>query len=115
MEYIHDEDNWFTIAIERPEPDSLYVDFKVYEIHSLGDTPDQHGYGDNGYVELAALKDNAVDPDIHGSVKWDGCSNLWFKNDCFHFCAKEQAQRVGVMLGRVYDEAARLMGEKWLK
>ncbi len=115
MEFIHDEDNWFTIAINRPEHDACHVEFKVYAIHSLGDSPDEHGYGENGYTSLADINTAEVVPDIHGTVKWDGCSNLWFKHDSFHFCEKAQAQRIGTMLGRVYDESARLLKDKWLK
>jgi hypothetical protein len=113
MELIHDNDNWFTLSITRPEPDACYVEFKVFDIHSLGDAPEENGYGDNGQVDLQAVIDGHVNPEIYGTVKWDGCSNFHFKQDCFHYCSKEQAQRIGVALARVYDEAKSLMKDKW--
>lgn len=44
---------------------------------------------------------------LQGSIKWDGCSNLQFKDgDCLlHFCDKKDAMNVGVLMGRLYDLA----------
>mgnify|MGYP007034190797 CR=1 FL=1 len=52
---------------------------------------------------------------LRGSVKWDHCMNLNFAegNFPFHFCEKEQAVRIGAVLGRLYHEAEKLLGENW--
>lgn len=48
---------------------------------------------------------------LRGSVKWDGCSNLEFNDTdvMLHFCGKKDAMNVGVLLGRVYDLAHRVI------
>jgi hypothetical protein len=59
---------------------------------------------------------------IHGFIKWDGCSNLDIsEKDCMlHFCKREQLVNLGVVLGRLFDEAMVMMpytalekGQSW--
>jgi hypothetical protein len=115
MNYHHDEENFFTLAIERVDPADCHVNFKIYEIVSLGPTPNDHSYGPHGQLSFEAVMDGHVDPEIRGSIKWDGCSNFFFSSECFHYCSKEQAQKIGVMLGRAYDEAKLLLADKWFE
>lgn len=50
---------------------------------------------------------------LEGDVKWDGCSNLNFFPDCGgneHFCGKNSAIELGLVLSALYDDARELMG-----
>lgn len=41
-----------------------------------------------------------------GSLKWDGCINFWFPSQGgtqFHFCGREDAAVVGIIINRLYD------------
>ncbi len=47
---------------------------------------------------------------LSGSVKWDGCSNFNLgEGGYYHFCSKQEAIDIGVLLGRLYDWAAKLI------
>jgi hypothetical protein len=54
---------------------------------------------------------------LSGSIKWDGCSNLYFDEQdsiegtkcSLHFCGKQEAMNVGVLMGRLYDLAAKII------
>ncbi len=48
---------------------------------------------------------------LRGSIKWDGCSNLEFNDGdvMLHFCGKRQAMGVGIVLGRLYDLARKVI------
>lgn len=53
-----------------------------------------------------------LEPDVlmHGSVKWDGCSNLTIGEGVdyqLHYCSKRGARVIGLTLDAVYDLAAR--------
>lgn len=45
--------------------------------------------------------------DLSGSIKWDGCSNWNMMPDeaRLHFCSREDAINLGVLLGRLYNIA----------
>lgn len=110
------EDIGFLAVLDEPMKDEHtgeeydhVVGFKVYQIYKLGD-------------RLVADRKNAQStPDsvetleeakvfLSGSVKWDECSNFNLGNDgYYHFCSKQEAVNVGVLLGRLYDWAARLI------
>lgn len=49
---------------------------------------------------------------LAGQVKWDSCSNWDMEgDDCSmrHYCSREQAVRIGAVLGICYDMAKELM------
>lgn len=48
-----------------------------------------------------------------GEVKWDHCSHLTFTESYHHFCSREQASNIGVLLGRIYDTSKEIMGKSW--
>jgi hypothetical protein len=54
---------------------------------------------------------------ISGSVKWDGCQNLYFgdRDGYMHICGPEGAQRMSQFLLRVFNRCGELMGDKVLK
>ena len=46
---------------------------------------------------------------LHGDVKWDGCSNIYFDEQdtiMLHFCGMKMATGVGRLLQRMYEIAA---------
>lgn len=50
-----------------------------------------------------------------GSIKWDGCSDIDFFPDeegNNHFCGKQSAIDLGLLLGEAYGFAKEIMGEK---
>jgi hypothetical protein len=54
---------------------------------------------------------------LHGDVKWDGCSNWYFDEQdevMLHFCSKDEAMRLGLLMGRLYELAESLI-EHWHK
>ncbi len=55
--------------------------------------------------------EEADEPMVSGSVKWDGCSN-WNTEECLHFCCRNQAKDLGDILAACYDWAAELMPEQ---
>jgi hypothetical protein len=51
---------------------------------------------------------------VEGSIKWDGCSNLTHGVDgrCIHSCSREEAMKIGALIGRLYDIARDMMGDR---
>lgn len=81
------------------------VVFTIYEIMAWeeGDVPLYGDYSDS--LETAAVF-------LHGSVKWDGCSNWHFdaQDACMlHGCSREDLTRMGEVMGRCWDWAAQLL------
>jgi hypothetical protein len=111
----------FTVIAELGEG-GLFANFRVFDVKGLtqrgeplyeptNDAPDNA----DGYVDTTDPL-HAV-PYLHGSVKWDGCSNWHFdeQNRCMlHGCSRADVQRFGDVLGRCWDWAGKLMGGKWM-
>lgn len=94
---------------------SHYVEFVVYEIDYMGQDdageftiPGWHRAGSmchpDGVESLAESE-----PFMHGSVKWDGCSN-WDIDDLqrgmIHACDREGLIRFGEVMARCWDWTA---------
>lgn len=56
---------------------------------------------------------------LHGSVKWDGCSNIIFDEllpsggrtpSYLHFCGRQDAKQLADMMDAIYDLAFQAMG-----
>jgi hypothetical protein len=43
---------------------------------------------------------------IHGSVKWDHCSNWNFTDQYIHGCTRDDLLNIGVVLSRCWDIAS---------
>jgi len=107
------EDLWYYVVAE---PTDYHVDFKIYVIEGRKEdgTPLFH---EKGKRSSPAPVDKLVDADVyaHGGVKWDGCSN-WSIDELdrcmLHFCSKQQAQDLGLILGECYN-MARTLCPKW--
>lgn len=92
--------------------DEAHVDFEVYQVT---------GEDDDGY--LFGPGDGMVhDPerpisDVHGMVKWDGCSHVHFghKNNrgYLHLCGSHDWYWLGAVLAHVLRTAREMLGEKW--
>lgn len=93
------------------EPDEYRCDFKVCKIISLPDQPLAFELaGDNCCTPTPDLGKAQVY--LHGSVKWDGCSNWHFDDQesaMLHFCDREALGNVGALLQRLYDWAGELI------
>lgn len=67
--------------------------------------------GSSGFLDFAHSVTEAQ-VYLHGSLKWDGCCNLYFDQQdkvMLHFCGKKEAENIGVLLGRLYDLAKELV------
>ena len=89
--------------------------FKVYRIvctewAEAGGQVHPRGYN----IQDSAFSPNPTDDFagaevfLEGGVKWDGCSNWFFPDSCYHFCEKEQAMAVGALFQRLYEWAKEL-------
>jgi len=80
-------------------------------------------FEDTGYaIEMTVINHAVIEFDVgeeysgapdsmmRGFLKWDGCINIEFYN-YVHFCGKEEAMNLGVLLGYIYDMAAEMMPE----
>ena len=49
-----------------------------------------------------------------GFIKFDGCSHWSFQNDTMlHLCGRPDMESWAAMMSRLFDEAARLIGDSW--
>ena len=80
-------DLWYAVDVDLDS--EVAVSFKIRDVLS---------FNQEGDAELGEVI-------IDGWVKWDGCSDWNFTDDCYHFCSKEQAMRIGVLFGKLYDYA----------
>jgi hypothetical protein len=70
------------------------------------------------HVQFHVYEEDDVDFLFSGYVKWDSCSNWDFENDKgtthpLHFCDRKKAVEFGEFLGKLYDWAQELMGDKY--
>jgi hypothetical protein len=107
--------NYAAIAWRSADYPDTHVEFEVYEITGMAFTDSagvSHPPSFDVNEELAATEDmREADVFLHGSVKWDGCSNWMFdeQDRCMlHFCEKESAANIGVLFTRLYEWAKEL-------
>jgi hypothetical protein len=105
-----DEDDFLVVAT--PGDNGCYCEFACYE-QAATSTPEQPTYLRKGYT---SSDDGVADyreaqPFLEGSIRFDGCSNLYFPDDCYHFCGRRSAARVGQLLDLLYDLAEGLIPE----
>lgn len=104
-----------------------YVEFVIYAIMGFGDdgkgnytAPIYTKFAKEGsaflYDDADWLDDAAVY--LHGTVKWDGCSDWLFddnaKNRMLHGCGRKDLSNIGEALTRCWDWAAELIPDTWL-
>jgi hypothetical protein len=61
---------------------------------------------------VARYLDDDQELSISGSVKWDGCSNFTFADECFHFCSRDGMENIGQLLARIYDMSQYYLEDK---
>jgi len=76
--------------------------------------------GSDHFVDFKAykIKGNSLlsetDIFLHGHIKYTGCSEIEVDAldiSSLHFCKKQEMIDIGVLLGKIYDEAFKLMPE----
>lgn len=95
----------FTIVAE---PFEYHVEYTIYDMEGYDEQTQKPVWHRAG----AASSPNSVDtieeaePYLHGSVKWDGCSNWHFDEQdrvMLHGCGKEDIQRFGDVMAYCWD------------
>lgn len=93
---------------------SHWVDFAIYDMVSWADdTPAWCALvesGGGGRVPVDSLEEAEVY--LHGSVKWDGCSNWHFDEQdrvMLHGCGRADVQRFGDVMAMCWDWTAKLL------
>lgn len=98
------KDLGFAVAVDN-EKWSHAIEYRIFEI--VAEHPDS---GD----PMFQRNDSPYHPDpvetieeaeayISGSVKWDGCSNWFFRDDCYHFCGHDEAEDM-INVGKIMAE-----------
>lgn len=107
------QDLRFTVVAEVKEDlnEAYHVDYVVYNAcYFDDDTPIQWRHKDN-WNDITDTLENA-EIFLHGSVKWDGCSNWWFDIEeqiALHCCERWELTRVGEVLAFCYDWTKELL------
>jgi hypothetical protein len=104
--------NWPAFVI-LAKPDEYVVEFKAYQVTGVDGNGGAPLFGD---MSNATTNLSEAPVFIHGSVKWDGCSNWHFDEQdkaMLHFCGPEDAAEVGQLLARMYEIARELLGKHW--
>ena len=91
-------DLWYTFVVYVHD---YNCEFLIYEINSQDD--ENYYWLKDGAMSSMEETVSLINAEIYcdGWVKWDGCSD-WSFGD-YHFCSKEQAMRVGIIMGIAYD------------
>lgn len=84
------------------------VDFAIYEIDKCDSNKEivfWHKKNSDIYPDPVKTLDEA-DIFLHGSIKWDGCSNWYFDEQdkaMLHGCTRDDLVRFGEMMARCWD------------
>lgn len=105
----------FTIVAEVRE---YVVEFSIFDIEGWDDRDSPGDYSSPLWHRAgAASHPDTVDelalaePYLHGSVKWDGCSNWHFDEQdrvMLHGCTRDDVKRFGDVLAYCWDWAAEI-------
>lgn len=88
-----------------------HVDAEVLELLSLPGDPPEYQQRGAKYSPCCTSDIEQAQRLLHGSIKWDGCSNIEFDQEdgALHFCGRRSVVAVGLVLGLLYDLARRVM------
>ena len=111
----HSEPLGFTIVAE---PHEYYVEYTIYDIEGWSegnvagvyDVPNWHRAGADTHPDFVKTLEEA-EPYLHGSVKWDGCSNWHFDEQervMLHGCSRADVLRFGEVMAMCWDWTAEL-------
>lgn len=92
------------------EPEQYLCAFRCYQCVALCEGLPQYNVA--GYVCGMDMTDDIEKAQVYlsGEVKWDGCANLQFDeqdNVMLHFCGVEDVRKIGALLERLYEIAAK--------
>lgn len=111
---VHYDDIGFTVRYGLIDQNDLVMDFECYD-YDLGATIPPSGeriptrFYDGECNPTESLDEAELF--LEGHVKWDGCSNMYTEEEsCWHFCEKQQAVNVGILMGRLYELAESFFG-----
>ena len=93
---------------------SHHVEFTVYDVVSMGDEPWWPRKSAMSSMDITNVLAEAK-VYLHGSVKWDGCSNWHFDEQdrvMLHCCTRDDLLRLGNVLAWCWDKTA-MMCPSW--
>jgi hypothetical protein len=100
----HFKDLGFTVLAK---PESHHVDYVIYDHEGFDDQGNPLFPKANSSVSPDPVKNiEDSEPYLHGSVKWDGCSNWHFDEQeriMLHGCCKEDIERFGKVMGECWE------------
>jgi hypothetical protein len=104
--HIDSDIGWFTILAEW---DEYHANFVIYEI-GCSDHEGNFLYRVEDENEIDFVKDyKSSTPYLHGTVKWDGCSNWYFdeqEQGMLHFCTQEGLVNLGRLMAFCWQFAS---------
>lgn len=93
-----------------------HADFELFEQMSLpGEKPTEYTRRGANFTGDTVTDLDKAELFADGGVKWDGCANFMFNQDSqgsptnLHTCSRKALMNVGLVLARVWDEAAKLV------
>lgn len=94
-------------------PHESYVEFAVYEIEGImeGSKPLWHKQGSPCFPDPVDSIEEA-ELFLHGSVRWDGCSNWYFNEQdraMLHGCGRNDLAALGEVMCRCWDWAREIL------
>lgn len=118
VEQIHHNEEWgFTIVATAYD---YHVAYKIYEVSGWAEGAIKGKYDkptweklDDHHITTDSLEEAALY--LHGSVKWDGCSNWHFDEQdraMLHGCSREDLQNIGHVMTFCWDLTSKLC-PKW--
>lgn len=101
-------DLWYVVRLR---PNTHWMDVEVFD-HCGYDTASNQWSVTKVDAVCSADGTSNLDeakPILTGSIKWDGCSNFQFPDDCYHWCGRKDAADFGKMIDRLYERAASMI------
>jgi hypothetical protein len=94
------------------EPHSHWCDFVIHVLLWIDDGNPIANKKDatSSPDPAASIEDSQIF--LHGSIKWDGCSNWQFDEQervMLHFCGRKNATNLGILMDRLYDWASEVI------
>jgi len=105
----------YYIVISKESEEDVFVSFKTYQIVGRTFEPEViHYFYLKDYKSSDDITTNINEAQIYasGTLKWDGCMDMQFdeqENVQLHFCSKQDAKGVGILLSSIYEESITLI------
>lgn len=93
-------------------PHSHWVEYTIYDIELVGNDGRPLWHKAGAPCSPCPVKTlEEAEPYLHGTVKWDGCSNWHFDEQervMLHCCSREELLRFSEVMARCWDWTAEL-------